>query len=59
MVWSLMTRLPPHFCCSVFDYMDDKISTEAPVGFMSLSDLKKAFAFLGFDVRAPLVPTLG
>lgn len=40
---------------SVFDYIDSKISNEAPAGYMSLSDLKKAFAFLGFDVRRPLV----
>ena len=40
---------------SVFDYLDQKISKEAPKGFFNLSDLKKAFAFLGFDCRSPLV----
>ena len=40
---------------SVFDYLDQKISKEAPPGFMNLSDLRKAFAFLGFDCRSPLV----
>lgn len=42
----------------IFDYIDTEFSIDSPKGEMHVSDLKHAFAFLGFDVRAPLVSTV-
>ena len=44
----------------VFDYIDRRISEDGDSnGFIEVHDLKRAFAFLGFDVRSPLVSDRG